>query len=136
MQQFLVGAARTIRAVGVGAAAKAVGKVAKVATAFPRSSLNGVSLKWLKGNKPGGWASAPTRGNKGFVWTDANGVERLRFMRPNGKTPAGSQWSREANGYFRWKDEGGNFLDASGNVVDPKNPNFQELTHIIYEGPL
>jgi hypothetical protein len=57
-------------------------------------------------------------------------------MRPSGTNPSGSQWSRQANGYFRWLDEAGNFLDVDGNVVPPSHPLFQELTHIIYEGPL
>ncbi|MEO0593842.1 MAG: hypothetical protein AAFZ38_09705, partial [Myxococcota bacterium] len=113
-----------------------VKRVPRLTSAFPRRSLQGVSLKWLKRNKPSGWTTLPTRGNKGFIWRDQNGVERLRFMRPNGRNAANSQWSRQANGYFRWQDESGNFLDASGNVVPSSHPNFQELTHIIYEGPL
>jgi hypothetical protein len=55
-------------------------------------------------------------------------------MRPNGKNPAASEWSRQANGYFRWKNEAGDFLDIDGNVVPANHPQFNELTHIIYEG--
>jgi hypothetical protein len=109
---------------------------ANALAAFPRTNLHGVSLKWLKRNKPNGWTSTPTRGNEGFIWKDTSGVERLRFMRPSGTNPANSQWSRQASGYFRWQDAAGNFLDASGNAVPTSHPQFQELTHIIYEGPL
>lgn len=103
---------------------------------FPRSTLRGVSLKWLNKNKPTGWTRSPTRDNDGWIWTDGNGIERLRFMRPNGLSPAASQWSRQSNGYFRWQDEAGNFLDIDGRIVPLNHPLFQELTHIMYEGPL
>jgi hypothetical protein len=104
--------------------------------AFPRKTLRGASLKWLNKNKPQGWSKTPSQNNQGWVWTDENGVERLRFMRPNGANPAGSQWSRQSNGYFRWQDANGNYLDIDGNVVKLGSENFNELTHIMYEGPL
>lgn len=71
----------------------------------------------------------------GDIWLDTAGRERLRFMRPNGENPSASQWSRQANGYFRWQDETGNYLDIDGNVVLPSHPEFNERTHIMYEGP-
>ena len=98
------------------------------------NSLEGKSIKWLRKNKPKGWKTIPTRNNEGFIWLDKSGIERLRFMRPNGKNPTNSQWSRQANGYFRWTDESGNFLDVNGNVVPRTDPLFNEKTHIIYEG--
>jgi hypothetical protein len=101
---------------------------------FPRSSLRGVSLKWLQRNKPSGWRQVPTRNNEGWLWLDQNGVERLRFMRPNGMNPSANQWARQSNGYFRWQDAKGNYLDIDGKVVPPSHPGFQELTHIPYEG--
>jgi hypothetical protein len=110
------------------------GAAADPALRFPRSNLRGVSLKWLQRNKPSGWRQVPTRNNEGWIWLDRNGVERLRFMRPNGKNPSASQWARQSNGYFRWKDAAGNFLDVDGNVVGPNHPRFQELSHISYEG--
>jgi hypothetical protein len=55
-------------------------------------------------------------------------------MRPNGGNPSNSQWSRQANGYFRWQNERGEFLDISGNVVTRTDPLFDEKTHIMYEG--
>jgi hypothetical protein len=67
---------------------------------------------------------------------DENGVERLRFMRPNGANPGASQWSRQTNGYFRWKDANGNYLDIDGKVLTDTSENFLERTHIMYEGPL
>jgi hypothetical protein len=104
-------------------------------TEFPRKTLHGVSLKWLRKNKPGGWKEIPSREHEGWVWKDQNGVERLRFMRPTGRNPSSNQWSRQANGYFRWQNADGNYLDINGNVV-PKGPDFEERTHIMYEGPL
>jgi RHS repeat-associated protein len=107
----------------------------RASTPFPRSSLRGVSTRWLRRNKPRGWREVPTARNEGWIWVDENGIERLRFMRPNGANPAASQWSRQSNGYFRWTNESGQFLDVDGNVVPPNHPAFQELTHIPYEGP-
>ncbi|WP_233595386.1 MULTISPECIES: hypothetical protein [Corallococcus] len=101
---------------------------------FPRSTLRGVSLKWLQRNKPSGWRQVATRNSEGWIWLDLKGIERLRFMRPNGKSPSSSQWGRQSNGYFRWKDAADNFLDVDGAVVSPAHPMFQELTHIPYEG--
>jgi hypothetical protein len=102
---------------------------------FPRRTLRGVSLDWLRRNKPRGWREVPTRNNEGWIWLDTAGRERLRFMRPNGENPSASQWSRQANGYFRWQDEAGNYLDIDGNVVPPSHPQFNGRTHIMYEGP-
>jgi len=109
--------------------------VGRPISAFPRKTLRGVSLKWLERNIPNGWKKVPTEANQGWIWKDANGADRLRFMRPTGKNPAASQWSRQANGYFRWQNANGDYLDIDGNVV-PKGEGFQELTHIMYEGPL
>jgi RHS repeat-associated protein len=109
---------------------------AKPASEFPRSSLRGASIKWLNKNKPQGWTKTPTRDNQGWIWRDENGVERLRFMRPNGENPGASQWSRQANGYFRWKDANGNYLDIDGNVLRQGVEGFEEASHIMYEGSL
>jgi hypothetical protein len=57
-------------------------------------------------------------------------------MRPNGSNPAASKWGRQANGYFRWTDEAGNYLDVDGNVVSYGDLLYEERTHIMYEGPL
>jgi len=102
---------------------------------FPRKTLRGVSESWLKRNKPPGWKQVPTDNGGGWKWVDENGTERLRFMRPNGKNPAASQWSRQANGYIRWRDEAGGYLDIDGNVVNRSESSFEERTHILYEGP-
>jgi hypothetical protein len=104
------------------------------AVEFPRSSLRGVSLQWLKRNKPRGWRTVPTREHEGWIWLDSNKVERLRYMRPTGESPSGNKWSRQANGYFRWQDANGNFLDIDGNIIPPSQPDFQDVTHIMYEG--
>lgn len=110
---------------------------ARPSAAFPRSNLRGVSIRWLRRNKPRGWREVPTAHNEGWIWVDENGVERLRYMRPNGSTPGGSQFSRQADGYFRWKDADGNLLDVDGNIVDKASlgrDEYEWLTHIPYEG--
>jgi len=102
---------------------------------FPRRTLRGVSTKWLQRNKPSGWRQVPSDNGQGWKWLDENNVERLRFTRPNGLSPSGSQWSRQANGYFRWQNAAGDYLDIDGNAVSRSNTQFDELTHIMYEGP-
>jgi RHS repeat-associated protein len=120
------GLAQALMSSGSGAAAPA--------SQFPRGSLRGVSTKWLQRNKPSGWRQVPSDNGQGWKWLDENGIERLRFTRPNGSNPSASQWSRQANGYFRWQNGAGEFLDINGSVVSKSNPLFSELTHILYEG--
>jgi hypothetical protein len=107
---------------------------------FPRKTLAGVTLAWLKRNKPKGWKQVPSREHEGWIWRDEKGRDRLRFMRSTGRNPGKNKWSRQANGYFRWQNEKGEFLDIGGNVV-PLPPTitedeFMERAHIMYEGPL
>lgn len=101
---------------------------------FPFKSLQGKSLNWINKQKPKGWKTVATRDNEDWIWLDENGVERLRFMRPNGKNSTQSDWSRQSNGYFRWQNENGEFLDIDGNIVPKSDPDFQWKTHIPYEG--
>ncbi len=119
---------------------------------FPRSTLRGVSLRWLGRNKPNGWRRVSAKGN-GWVWLDENNVERLRFMRPSGANPANFFKSRMTNGYFKWKNAAGELLDIDGQVVpEPLRPPkgasqaameayevakdvYQRAAHIMYEGP-
>jgi hypothetical protein len=54
--------------------------------------------------------------------------------RATGDNPSASQWSRQANGYFRWQDAKGSYLDIDGNVVPDTHTDFAERTHIMYEG--
>jgi hypothetical protein len=54
-----------------------------------------------------------------------------------GENATNSQWSRMENGYFRWRDENGNYLDIDGNIVDESvvgKDIFNFKTHIPYEG--
>lgn len=105
----------------------------KIITEIPFKSLRGKSLKYIKRNKPSGWQTNPTRDHEGFIWTDTKGTERLRFMR--GKDDdIDIKYQRERNGYFRWQDENGRFLDIDGNVIPNTDPDFQAKTHIAYEG--
>ena len=97
-------------------------------------SLQGKSISWIKRQKPKGWSTEPTRGNEVWLWRDENGIERLRFIRPNGKTPTDSDWSRQSNGYFRWKNSKNEWLDIDGKVVPLSDRKFNERTHIPYEG--
>jgi RHS repeat-associated protein len=105
-------------------------------------SLSGKSISWIKKNKPKGWKTLKTDKGSGWKWVDNNGVERLRFMRPQ-KDKTKVDWVRQEQGYFRWKNEKGEYLDADGKVVPEPSKGaskeekdlFNEKTHIIYEGP-
>jgi hypothetical protein len=55
-------------------------------------------------------------------------------MWKNGLNASANQWARQANGYFRWQNAAGEFLDINGKVISKMDPRFQELTHIPYEG--
>jgi RHS repeat-associated protein len=101
----------------------------------PGASLRGKSLKRIVRAKPTGWRTVKVDSGSGWKWLDRKGRERLRFMRPSGTNPSGSQWSRQSNGYFRWRNEAGEHLDVDGNVVPKTAPDFAERTHIMYEGP-
>jgi hypothetical protein len=96
--------------------------------------LHGKSLKWIIKQKPKGWKTVPSDNGLGWKWIDENGIERLRFTRPSGENAANSQWSRQENGYFRWKNEKDEFLDIDGKVVPNNDPDLQFKTHIPYEG--
>jgi hypothetical protein len=41
---------------------------------------------------------------------------------------------RMENGYFRWRNEKGEYLDAKGTLVPNTDVDFQFKTHILYEG--
>ena len=69
--------------------------------------------------------------SKGWKWIDENGIERLRFQRPK---KGEVKWLCEKNGYFRWKNELGEFLDELGNVVLTADSDFMWKTHIPYNG--
>ena len=105
-------------------------------------SLVGKSINWIKKSKPKGWRTLKTDKGSGWKWVDENGVERLRFMRPQ-KDKTKVDWVRQEQGYFRWKNEKGEYLDADGKVVPEPSKGaskeekdlFNEKTHIIYEGP-
>jgi hypothetical protein len=77
-----------------------------------------------------------TKVDRGIGWklVDENGIERVRFMKPNPKEKS-AIWYRIQKGYWRWTSEQGEFLDEFGNVVAPTDPDFQFKTHIIYSGP-
>ena len=93
-------------------------------------SLIGKSLKWIK-KKPKGWKTLRSDNGKGWKWLDENGIERLRFQRPQ---KGFTKWVREKNGYFRWMDEAGEHLDEAGKVVPKTDPDFMWKTHIPYNG--
>ena len=102
--------------------------------AFGFKGLYGKSIKWIKRNKPRGWKTEPTNNRGGWKWIDENGQERLRYYRPSGNNPSQDRWARQSNGYLRWQDADGNYLDIDGNVVPTTDPDFQWKTHIPYEG--
>jgi intein/homing endonuclease len=94
-------------------------------------SLTGKSLNWIKKQKPKGWKTVASDNGKGWKWLDKNGVERLRFQRPQ---KGAVKWTREKNGYFRWMNEAGQHLDEAGKVVPKDAIDFMERTHIPYNG--
>ena len=106
-------------------------------TCLPIKSLQGKSLNWITKQKPKGWQTVKKDNEKGWKWLDENGRERLIYERPSGENAVGSKWSRQENGYFRWRDAKGNYLDIDGNIVDKDivgEDMFNILTHIPYEG--
>lgn len=52
------------------------------------------------------------RTGKGWVFTDENGLERIRY-----RIKKDGQWHHEQTGYIRWADESGNLLDVNGKVI-------------------
>jgi hypothetical protein len=98
------------------------------------SSLQGKSLAWIKKQKPKNWRTVSKNNGKGWKWLDEKGNERLIYQRPSGDNAMNSQWSRMENGYFRWMNEKGEFLDVDGKVVSRSDPDYQWKTHIPYEG--
>lgn len=97
-------------------------------------TLRGKSLDWIKKQKPKGWKTLPKDNGLGWKWVDETGRERLIFQRPSGLNASKSQWSRMENGYFRWLDENGNFLDIDGKMIPKTDLDFPVKTHIPYEG--
>ncbi|WP_199789873.1 hypothetical protein [Sorangium cellulosum] len=81
---------------------------------------------------PTSWRREPTEKGSGWKLIDENGVERVRFMRPDPRSQG--VWGRLKLGYWRMQDELGRFLDENGNVVAETDPDFQFKTHIPYTG--
>jgi len=79
--------------------------------------------------KPKNWHKVPATGN-GWKLVDENGVERIRFMRPD---PSGG-FHHQRTGYWRIQDADGNFLDEFGNIVSRMDPDFHIKTHIPFSG--
>jgi RHS repeat-associated protein len=113
---------------------RAVGAAAKGYEDLPFESLSGKSISWIKRQKPRGWRTVAKDNGLGWKWLDASGNERLIFQRPSGQNATNSQWARMDNGYFRWLDEYGNYMDVDGNAIKKTDPQFNEKTHIRYEG--
>lgn len=88
-----------------------------------KSGLQGKSLKWIIKNKPKGWRTIAKNNGKGWKWIDENGKERLLFERGSGTNSASNKWSCQSNGYFRWRNESGDYLDSAGKVIPRNDPN-------------
>lgn len=82
---------------------------------------------------PKSWKKVTTDRGNGWKLIDENGVERIRFMRPDKKSIS-PKWDRIKDGYWRRQNENKEFLDEYGNVVPESDPQFQEKTHIGYTG--
>ena len=91
-------------------------------------SLRNRNLRYVEKRVAEGWKKLPADRGHGWKWVDANGVERIRYMYPDDEA-----WKlfHEEEGYWRWVNKAGKFLDEWGNVVDESDPLFNQKTHII-----
>jgi len=107
------------------------------------ATLSGKSLKMIaKKAKDVKWKKAKLATGNGWKYLDENGVERIRY-----RYSKKGKFLHENDGYIRWKDKFGNFLDKNGKVVlDPETTsewqtmtekakkaakeNFHKATHI------
>jgi RHS repeat-associated protein len=94
-----------------------------------KAGLLGATERQMLKATPSSWKKVPAEGN-GWKLVDENGVERIRFMRPN---PNGS-FAHQKSGYWRMQNAAGQYLDEFGNVVPMTDPNFNIKTHIPYSG--
>ena len=102
-------------------------------------SFEGMTTKYVLKNIPNGWKKVKanaTGKNKGWILRDSNGVDRIRYMRPQ---KGFHVFGRKNNGYWRRQNSDGNYLDVQGSLVDPSlyttnRDLFQRLTHIPYSG--
>lgn len=92
----------------------------------------GQSEKNVLRRAPRSWRRVPVEKGSGWKLVDENGVERVRFMRPDPRSRG--VWGRLKLGYWRMQDELGRFLDENGNVVPESDPEFHFKTHIPYTG--
>jgi hypothetical protein len=95
-----------------------------------------MTTKYILKNIPSGWSRQSARG-KGWKLVDENGVERVRFMRPDANSSA--PWNSVKGGYWRRQNESGQYFNINGDVVDPNLritdiDAFQRATHIPYNG--
>ena len=64
------------------------------------------------------------------MWKDQDGIERLRYMRPN----KNGQFSHQKTGYFVLRDAQGRFLDIDGEII-PDGPLQITLQHLFDSAP-
>jgi hypothetical protein len=94
-------------------------------------SIQGQSLKAIERRAvDAGWKRRAAEGN-GWRYLDRNKIERIRYMYPES---GHVDWERMKQGYLRWTDEVGRYLDWHGSVVDPDDLDFAFKTHVPYEG--
>jgi len=98
---------------------------------FNIKSLFGKTQRKVLSEAPPTWKKLPANRGNGWKLVDENGVERVRFMRPE---PDAINFQHERTGYWRWKNADDEWLDESGKVVHASDPDFHRKTHIPYSG--
>ncbi len=80
-------------------------------TLFP-GGMNGRTEKQVLAAKPSTWKKVKADGN-GWKLLDENGVERVRYMRPNPK----GRFTHEKTGYWRLQNSSGDYLEGIWEVI-------------------
>jgi hypothetical protein len=90
-------------------------------------TMNNRTLRYVEDRVPDSWKKMPSNTGKGWKWVDEKGIERIRYMYPD----EDGKFIHEQEGYWRWQNAKGEWLDETGRVVDKSDPLFQQKTHII-----
>lgn len=107
----------------------------------PIRNFNGINHFEVLKRKPAKWVAKLMAHAHGWTMIDEAGNERIRFIRPNLSVNGSDPLSlRLRTGYWIIRDERGNYLDQSGNIVSnniaPMQMSNSQLlgVHIPYTG--
>jgi hypothetical protein len=94
----------------------------------PSGQTPAQAQNWVNSRHPN-WTHVDFPG--GEKWLDENGVERIRYMRPNPKKVLSSPWEHVKTGYWRLKNQFGQYLDAlqRTTIVEDPQGNAFALEH-------